>query len=102
MNSKLVKSRLTDLNLSVQDFCKQIGISRTTFYKCMEDDVNPSTKILRAISTALNIPLEDLATDSTETRETISALREEIIRQNRIIDELLDKIESYKSTLKQS
>lgn len=102
MNRNLIKNRLTDLNLSVQDFCKQIGISRTTFYKCMEDDANPSAKILRAISTALNIPLEDLATDSSETRETISTLREEIIRKNRIIDELLDKIESYKSTQKQS
>jgi transcriptional regulator with XRE-family HTH domain len=66
----------------------------------MEDDVNPSSKILKAISAALNIPLEDLATDSAESRETISSLREEIIRQNRIIDELLDKIEFYKSTLK--
>jgi transcriptional regulator with XRE-family HTH domain len=99
MNIKIIKIRLADLDMSVQDFCQQIQISRTTFYKYIDGRINPSPKLLKKISEHLQIPIEDLSNDTPEKRETFKSLREDLDRKNKIIDELLERIETLKNQI---
>ena len=93
MNYKIIRNRCSDLEISTKELCRKISISRTSFYKYVNNDVVPTISVLQKIADVLSLNVEDLLFSPEDQSIIIANQRKEIQRMDKIIDELIEKME---------